>query len=96
MNYWAWGGKYAGHRSGEYLYSPSGKPVGWFDGEELFDFNGNYIGEVKNKDRIIANKSSGHARRGVKAIPCNVCGTSYCDYVGYAMYAGYEDFKVIL
>ena len=38
MNYWAWGGKYASNRSGDYLYSPSGKPVGWFDEEELFDF----------------------------------------------------------
>lgn len=27
MNYWAWGGKYTGRRSGDYLYSKNDNPV---------------------------------------------------------------------
>ena len=58
MNYWAWGGKYIGSRSGEYLYSSKGNPIGVFCENELYDFSGKYIGEIRNGNRIIVNRSS--------------------------------------
>ena len=49
MNYWAWGGKYIGHRSGDYLYYSNGSPLGYFDGNEVYDFNSRYLCEVKKQ-----------------------------------------------
>jgi hypothetical protein len=94
MNYWSWKGKYIGSRSGKYLFSKKGEPLGYFVGDELYNFEGKYIGEIMNTDRIIVcitkkNKSNSSCMK-----PCNHVGMSYCNYVGYAMLAGYEDFKL--
>lgn len=94
MNYWAWGGKYIGYRSGDYLYSKHGEPIGRFYGDELYDFSGHYIGEIRNRDRLIVNKSSKYKRKSSICKPCDSVGCSYCDYVGYVMIAGYEDFSI--
>lgn len=94
MNYWAWGGKYIGRRSGDYLYSATGEPLGVFYGDELYDFSGKYIGEVRNKDRLIVNRSNKHKRKSGRCKPCGICGSSCCDYVGYVMLCGYEDFTI--
>jgi hypothetical protein len=94
MNFWAWGGKYIGTKHGNYLYSASGKPLGTFYNEEIYDFRGHYIGEIKSENRLIYNKSKSNRIHSVSMKPCNSTGCSYCDYVGYIMYAGYEDFKV--
>lgn len=56
-------------------------------------FSGKYIGEIKNQNRIIVNKSYKNKRKSGRCKPCGKCGCSYCDYVGYAMLCGYEDFK---
>lgn len=93
MNYWAWGGKYIGHRSGDYLYSKHGKPIGKFYGDELYDFSGRYIGEVCNQDRLIVDRGSKYKRKSSICRPCGSVGSSCCDYVGYIMIAGYEDFS---
>lgn len=94
MNYWSWGGKYIGSRSGEYLYSKKGNPLGVFYDNELYDFLGNYIGEIRKKNRIIVNKNRKNKRKSGKCKPCDKCGTSCCDYVGYMMLCGYEDFNL--
>lgn len=93
MNYWAWGGKYIGHRIGDYLYSKNGKPIGKFYDNELYDFNGYYIGEISSEDRLIVNNNSKYKRKCSINEPCNTVGHTYCDHVSYAMYAGYSDFK---
>ena len=94
MNFWAWGGKYIGSKSSDILYSYKGYPIGRFYGEELYDFNGKYIGEIKNNNRIIVNLSKKSYTRSVSSKPCSHSATAcYCDYAGYAMYVGYEDFK---
>lgn len=94
MNYWAWGGKYIGRRSGDYLYSPNGNPLGVFYGDELYDFSGKYLGEIKSENRIIVNQAHKHRQKPSHCKPCSRCGCSYCDYVGYVMMAGYEDFRI--
>jgi len=93
MNYWAWGGKYIGHRSGDILYSKNGNPIGRFYSDELFDFSGHYIGEIKSGNRLIVKCSSKNKIKSMSTKPCNTFGSSYCDYCGYVMYAGYEDFS---
>jgi len=93
MNYWAWGGKYIGQRSGDVLHSSCGTPIGRFFDEELYSFDGNYIGEIKTQNRIIVDPRKKNFRKSVGCKPCSHCGTSYCDYCGYVMYAGYEDFN---
>ena len=94
MNYWSWGGKYVGKRSGDVLYSRRGNPLGRFYGDELYDFSGKYIGEIRSGNRLIVNKTHKHKRASISSKPCGIVGSSYCDYVGYAMLAGYEDFTL--
>lgn len=94
MNYWSWRGKYIGFRDDDFLFSKTGKPLGYFSGDEAFDFDGNYIGEIMNTDRIIVYKSKRTRRNSCCAKPCKHAGMSYCDYVGYAMLVGYEDFVI--
>lgn len=36
------GGKYIGRRSGDYLFSKIGNPLGVFYDDELYDFSGKY------------------------------------------------------
>lgn len=94
MNYWAWGGAYIGFRKDSYLYSRAGKPIGRFVGEEIYDFKGKYVGEIRNKDRLIVDRSKKNNKmQGMVAIPCLSAGTSYCDYAGYCMISGYEDLQ---
>ena len=76
MNYWAWGGKYIGHRSGDYLYSKNGEPLGYYTGNDIFDFNGKYIGEVRNDNRLIVDTSKRHYRGSSRAKPANTIGSS--------------------
>lgn len=94
MNYWAWGGKYIGYRSGDYLYSRNGNPMGKFYGEELYNFSGDYIGEIRSNDRLIIRSSKKDKRKSTITRPSGRSGRSYCDYIGYVMMVGYEDFYV--
>lgn len=71
----------------------NGTPLGTFYGDELYDFSGKYIGEIRNQNRIIVNKSHKSKRKSGRCKPCGICGCSYSDYVGYVMLCGYEDFK---
>ena len=78
---------------GDVLYYKTGTPIGKFFNDELHDFSGRYLAEIKNNDRLIVDKNKKHSIRSISSKPCNTCGTSYCDYVGYVMYAGCEDFE---
>jgi len=95
MNFWAWGGKYIGYSCGNILYSKNGSPIGRFEADELYDFSGKYIGEKKNGNRLIVNNSGKFKHIGSHAKPCRVSGRIYCDYAGYALYAGYDNFEYI-
>lgn len=39
------------------MYSKKGKLVGVFLYDELYNFRGEYIGEIRNENRIIVNRS---------------------------------------
>ena len=91
-HYWTWSGTYFGYRRRDLLFTHRGKCVGRFSGQDVYGRDGRYLGEVRNKNRLITS-SSKSSRRGPRAP--NVQGGSYVpfvNYVGYVMYAGYEDF----
>lgn len=94
MNFWTWSGRYVGYRSGDYLYSVNGIPLGAFYGEELYSTSGKYIGEIMHNDRLIVNKSSKTKRKPSRSIPQGSCASRLSSSGGYAMLSGYEDFVV--
>ena len=94
MNYWSWGGKYIGQCSRDILYSHFGTPIRKFFNNTLYNFEGEYIGEIMNSNRIIVNIQKKHLRISPTCKPYSRCGTSCSDYCAYAMCSGYEDFKI--
>lgn len=90
VNYWAWGGKYIGFRKGVYLYSKEGNPIGHFDGDEIFDFNGKYLCDVID-DRLITKLGSRATGKTMQK-PNNMSRKPCSNYAGYAMLPGYQDF----
>lgn len=91
---WTWDGRSFGYRRNDLLFTKNGNNVGYFADEEVYSTHGNYLGELKN-GRLITKNSSRHKRSSTR-VP--TIGTSFADkvdYVGYAMYAGYEDFPEI-
>ncbi|MXZ54915.1 MAG: hypothetical protein F4227_02740 [Gammaproteobacteria bacterium] len=91
-HYWTWRGTYFGYRRDNCLFTHKGKCIGHFSGEEIYGRDGRYLGEVRNKNRLITNKSKFN-RRG-RSAP-NLQGGAYAryaNYAGFAMYAGFEDF----
>lgn len=91
MNVWTWSGKFFGYITNDDLYTYRGKHVGKLSGDEVYGADGRYLGELKNK-RLIVNRSKQH-RKATRFTPRNGSGTTkYVNYVGYAMYMGYQDF----
>ena len=89
---WTWGGKCYGYQDGDRLFRADGENVGYFVGNEIYSCNsGRYIGELKNS-RLITNKSKKSKRRGSVVQQVGITAVTPCDYVGYVMYVGYEDF----
>jgi len=55
-SFWTWAGAYVGYRLSDSLFSPSGRQIGFFaPGDEVYSCGGNYLGEVRSGDRLIAN-----------------------------------------
>lgn len=90
IHYWAWGGKYIGFRIGECLYSPKGRPIGYFTNKDVHDFDGEYLCEIKEGRLIV--KTDKCDVGDVKIKPYKKCGAFNVDLVALAMPAGYQDF----
>jgi hypothetical protein len=93
QHYWTWGGTYFGYRIGDNLFTHGGKHVGKFHDEgEIYGADGRYLGEVRRERRLITKRSK-QARRRARFIPrTRTPRMRRMNYVGYVMYAGYEDF----
>lgn len=88
---WTHGGKFFGYRHGNSLFTYQGLEVGRFDGDVIYGRDGRYLGEVMG-GRLISHRGKG-SWRGYSFSPSRIGGaTKYANYVGYVMYAGYEDF----
>lgn len=91
---WTWGGTYFGYFSGEDLFTLDGRHIGKRrESGEIYSARGEYLGELKNENRLITNLSKNH-RRSYSFAPYAQRGSTvrFVDYVGYVMYVGYEDF----
>ncbi len=71
-----------------------GISVSWEeDDDEVYAPEGQYLGEIMSRNRLITNKNKKSWRRGSFTPHTQHAGyAKYADYAGYAMYAGYEDF----
>ena len=90
---WTWEGRCFGYRDGDDLWTYNGRDVGRFDGDDVYGPDGGYLGEIRNGNRLITNRSKRNYRRsGFSPYANRAAYARYADYAGYAMYAGYEDF----
>ena len=90
---WTWGGTYFGYRDHDDLWTYDGRHVGQFHGSEVYGPDGRYLGEIMNSDRLITSTSKSIWRQGSFSPYARRAGqVPYLNYVGYVMYAGYEDF----
>lgn len=63
MDYlWTWSGRFVGYREGDDLWNYNGKHVGKFVGKEVYEPNGRYLGEL-NMDRLITDKNKAPWKR---------------------------------
>jgi hypothetical protein len=90
---WTWGGTSFGYRDADNLWTHDGRHVGRFYDADVYGPDGRYLGELRNKNRLITNLSKKSWTRAPFMPYGNRVGfVPYTDYVGYVMYVGYEDF----
>ena len=89
---WNWGGECFGYRTDDRLFAYYGLQIGRFYEDEVYAADGRYLGEIRNKNRLITNVSKKNRRRSRFAPMRSGAYDRYANYAGYAMYAGYEDF----
>jgi len=92
--FWDWNGHYVGYRVSDSLYSNDGHQIGCFaEGDEVYAYNGSYIGEVRSGNRLIANSTKKKWTRPAfvpQLLKSNSPGRP--DVTPKDMLAGYEDF----
>ena len=94
-NYWNWGGSYIGVKQRDYLVACNGTVLGKFYKKELYDQNGDYIGELGRNNRLIKNKTKEAFKR--PSFSPYIKGTISSPLKRIAPYpqiAGFEDFIV--
>lgn len=89
---WTWSGKYFGYINNSNLFTYSGKQVGKFYGTEVYGSDGRYLGELRDKNRLIHKIRKKFIMKSGFTPMAGTCYAKYADYAGYAMPAGYEDF----
>jgi len=91
--FWNWSGRYVGYRLSDDLFCSDGRQVGYFaEGDEVYGCNGDYLGEVRDRDRLITNLSKKAWTR--KSLIPRVLKSSpgHRDVNAKEMLAGFEDF----
>lgn len=89
---WTWSGTYFGYFNGEDLFTHDGRHVGKRrESGEIYDARGQYLGELKNENRLITNLSK-RSRRSFVPYAQRGGLVPFVNYVGYVMYVGHEDF----
>jgi hypothetical protein len=90
---WTWGGKCFGYREGDHLWTYSGKHAGFFHGDEVYGPDGWYLGEIKQANRLVTDRSKyGWSKppfsRAIDRLAC----PRYGDYPGLTLYFNHRDF----
>lgn len=93
MNLWTWGGKYFGYLDGDDLWTYNGLNAGRIFNGKIFGPKGNYLGEIRNGDRLITHISS-MQQKGPRFTPGSKTeGRAKCvSYEGLPMLPEYQDF----
>ena len=60
---WTWGGVSFGYRDADDLWTHGGKHIGRFCDDEVYGPDGAYLGELRNKNRLITSLSKKGLRR---------------------------------
>ncbi len=90
---WTWSGKYFGYLNGNELRTHDGRCVERFYGDEVYDSNGYYLGEIKNGNRLITKRSGRTSRKSSFSSCAKMPSIAkLVGYAGYAMVSGYKDF----
>lgn len=91
--FWTWGGECFGYRDGDNLRTYDGKHIGKFYYDEVYDRNGNYLGEIRNSNRLITkNNKKNNKKRQFTPYSKRGGYSKRSGYTGYTMYLGYDDF----
>ncbi len=93
--FWNWSGRYVGYRLSDGLFCYDGQQVGYFaEGDEVYGCDGNYMGEIRSRNRLITNRSKTAWTRQ-KLVPRSLKSSpGHRDVNAKDMLAGYEDFPV--
>lgn len=93
---WTWSGKFFGYIENQRLRTFAGKHVANLEGDELYDENGNYIGEIRNENRLIVNDNK-NAKTSKGFIPANdqTEKTEHQDRTELTEIRGHSDFPSI-
>jgi hypothetical protein len=93
--FWNWGGRYVGYRLSDGLFCYDGRQVGYFaEGDEVYGCGGEYIGEVRQGNRLIRNLAKANWTRGALIPRAMKSSPGHRDVNAKEMLAGYEDFPV--
>ena len=90
---WTWGGECFGYREGDYLWTYLGKHAGCFHGDEVYASNGWDLGEIKQGNRLVVDRSkSGQLKpQFAQAIDRLTCPRND-HYPALTLYLGHKDF----
>ncbi|MBS6642195.1 MAG: hypothetical protein KH366_01275 [Clostridiaceae bacterium] len=91
--YWTCSGRYIGVSQNGYLVSYTGHVIGKFYGNEIYNADGTYIGEILKEKRLVKNKNKTIQRRPM--FSRGICGTittKYCDIGSLPLVGNFEDF----
>jgi hypothetical protein len=78
---WNWGGECFGNRNEDSLFTYFDWDVGRFDDDEIYGSNGRYLSEVKNRNRLLTDRSKSN---WVKSTFATRTDGSYARYANYA------------
>lgn len=94
-DFWNWQGQYVGYRSSGGLFSSDGLQLGYFaEGDEVYGCSGEYIGEVRSRNRIITRLfKKDWTRRSIEPRRLN-SSAGQRDIEAKEMLAGFEDFPI--
>ncbi|WP_157466314.1 hypothetical protein [Colwellia sp. MT41] len=90
---WTWKGKSFGFRNNDELRLQDGTHVATFRGDEVFDFQGHYLGEIRSENRLITKKSSKRKKRSRSSKKMKmVARVGRVNYVANVNIIGHENF----
>jgi hypothetical protein len=92
FNLWQWNGSYFGYRLNDQLFTRSGRCVGVFRGDEVYGHRGQYLGEIKSRDRLITNTEKLDKRGPAAPDVMGEPAPEVSKRPEYAMYVAHEAF----